>query len=148
MFCNKSILVQSNLATDQLKYKTIPGEFNQHRWNIAIASVAFESNKTLSFPCFVTCNFVTEKLINDASQLVNYEQPLCSFFFDTKPNSSKKLVRQGKSFSFPCKRHLNFLFWFGLLSSSWVAICLLLKLTGFERDKESKTNGKRRGYEQ
>ena len=100
MFCNKSILVQSNLATDQLKYKTILGEFNQHRWNIAIASVAFESNKTLSFPCFVTCNFVTEKLINDSSQLVNYEQPLCSFFFDTKPNSSKKLVRQGKSFSF------------------------------------------------
>ena len=101
MFCNKSILVQSNLATDQLKYKTIPGEFvTQPRWNIAIASVAFESNKTLSFPCFVTCNFVTEKLMNDSSELVNYEQPLCSFFFDTKQNSSKKLVRQGKSFSF------------------------------------------------
>ena len=101
MFCNKSILVQSNLATDQLKYKTIPGEFvTQPRWNIAIASVAFESNKTLSFPCFVTCNFVTEKLMNDSSELVNYEQPLCSFFFDTKQNSSNKLVRQGKSFSF------------------------------------------------
>ena len=101
MFCNKSILVQSNLATDQLKYKTIPGEFvTQPRWNIAIASVAFESNKTLSFPCFVTCNFVTEKLMNDSSELVNYEQPLCSFFFGTKQNSSKKLVRQGKSFSF------------------------------------------------
>ena len=113
MFCTKSILVQSNLATDQLKYKTIVGEFNQHRWNIAVASVAFESNKTLSFPCFVTCNFVTEKLINDSSQLVNYEQPLCSFFFDTKPNSSKKLVRQGKSFLFE-QRQL-----FMVLTTAW-----------------------------
>ena len=97
MFCNKSILVQSNLATEQLKYKTFQDEFlSQARWNIAIASVAFESNKTLNFPCFITCNFVTDKLINDRSELVSYEQPLCSFFFDTKPNSSKKLVRQGK----------------------------------------------------
>ena len=80
--------MQSNLATEQLKYKPLPGEFVSHpRWNIAIASVAFESNKTLSFPCFVTCNFVTERLINDSSELVSYEQPLCSFFFDTKQNS-------------------------------------------------------------
>ena len=99
MYATKSILVQSNLATEQLKYKLIPGEFNQYEWNLAITSVAFESNKTLSFPCFVTCNFVTERLVNDTSELVSYEQPLCSFFFDTKPNSSKKLVRQGKSFS-------------------------------------------------
>ena len=103
MFCNKSILVQSNLATDQLKYKTIPGEFNQHRWNIAIASVAFESNKTLSFPCFVTCNFVTEKLINDASQLVNYEQPLCSFFFIRNQILQRNLFVKGRAFHFLAK---------------------------------------------
>ena len=96
MYCNKSIMVQSNLLNSpQLKYKPMPGEFRDLRWNIAVASVAFESNNTLSFPCFVTCNFVTEKQINDSSVLVDYEQPLCSFFFDTKQNSSKKLVRFG-----------------------------------------------------
>ena len=98
MFCTKSILVQANLATDQLKYKTIVGEFNQHRWNIALASVAFESNKTLSFPCFVTCNFVTEKLINDSSQLVNYEQPLCSFFLIPNQTLPKNLFAKARAF--------------------------------------------------
>ena len=98
MFCTKSILVQTNLSTDQLKYKTIPGEFNQHRWNIAIASVAFESNKTFSFPCFITCNFVTEKLINDSSELVNYEQPVCTFFLTPNQIRRKNLFDKERFF--------------------------------------------------
>ena len=98
MYCTKSVLVQANLATNQLKYKTIVGEFNQHRWNIAIASVAFESNKTLSFPCFVTCNFVTEKLINDSSQLINYEQPLCSFFLIPNKTHQRNLFVKERAF--------------------------------------------------
>ena len=99
MYCTKSILLQTNLLNSpQLKYKPMPGEFSDLRWNLTVSSVAFESNKTLNFPCFVTCNFVTEKQLNNSSTIVEYEQPLCSFFFDTKPNSSKKLVRFGKLF--------------------------------------------------
>ena len=98
MFATKSILVQSNLATEQLKYKLIPGEFNQYEWNLAITSVAFESNKTLSFPCFVTCNFVTERLVNDTSELVSYEQPLCSFFLTQNQILQKNLSVKERAF--------------------------------------------------
>ena len=98
MFATKSILVQSNLATEQLKYKLIPGEFNQYEWNLAITSVAFESNKTLSFPCFVTCNFVTERLVNDTSELVSYEQPLCSFFLTQNQIHQKNLSVKERAF--------------------------------------------------
>lgn len=95
MFCHKSVFVRANLATDDLNYKLVrPNEFGQGLWNICISSVSYDSNLPLNFQAYVTCNVVTEKTFNESYELINYEQPLATFYFETNPpRSSRKQVK-------------------------------------------------------
>lgn len=94
MFCHKSVLVRANLETEQLKYKLVrPAEFGVGLWNIALASVSYESNLPLNFQAYVTCNVVTGKTYNANYELIDYYQPLATFYVDSNPRSSKKQVQ-------------------------------------------------------
>lgn len=95
MFCNKSILVRGNLASDTLSYKlTRPDEFAHGIWHISILSAACESNIGLNFIAFVTCNVVTSQRLNENFEVTDYNQPLACFSVDINPpRYSKKHTR-------------------------------------------------------
>jgi hypothetical protein len=86
--------VRANLQTSELKYKLVrPTEFGVGIWNVSLASVTYEGNINLNFQAYITCNVVTSKTYNENFELIDYEQPLATFYVDLNQRVTKKQVQ-------------------------------------------------------
>lgn len=61
---------------------------------MAIISVGYESNLPLNFSAYVTSSAVISQNLNENFEVIDYEQPIGSFFVDINPpRYSKKHTR-------------------------------------------------------